>query len=245
MLGRTPTFLLAMGAAIGGPYLLNNSAVGKKVKDAGAGWIRPAQRDGASELAAEAEEAAGWLRSEADELLASAEASLGADQLAAAHAGLDQLTTAEPEPELAGPVEMSEALRFEVDPAWVLGHWPRVSTRLAELELEGLRVPWVSGTRDDDLAGSLTYYFAANERLQRITFFGTTGDGRKLVALLTALHGFQRQTSDDPRLYLYQVRGQDKALSELRIWPADVVRADEPRARFNVALWIERPGGER
>lgn len=243
MLGRTGTFLVAMGAAIGGPYLLNNSAVGKKVKDAGAGWIRPAQGEGSDQFAADAEDTAGWLAGEADEAPAGGASALSAEQLAAHHAGVDQLTTAAPEPAVAGPVDMSEALRFEIDPAWVLGHWPRVSTRLAQLDLEGLRVPWVSGTQDDDLAGSLTYYFAPNERLQRITFFGTTGDGRKLVALLSTLHGFQRQESEDPRLYLYQVRGKDKAVSELRIWPADVVRADEPRARFNVALWIERPGG--
>ena len=82
-------------------------------------------------------------------------------------------------------VDLSEALRFEVTSAWVLGRWPRVTAGLPDEDLQGYRVALVTGTREDDLAGSLTYYFNKHQRCQRITFQGTTGDARKLIAYLT------------------------------------------------------------
>jgi len=56
----------------------------------------------------------------------------------------------------------------------VISRWPRVSAGLAELQLQGYRVPLVSGTTANDLAGALTYYFNSRQQVQRITFQGTT-----------------------------------------------------------------------
>ncbi|HEV3024657.1 MAG TPA: DUF6690 family protein, partial [Pirellulales bacterium] len=56
-------------------------------------------------------------------------------------------------------VDVQQAFRFDVTSAWVLGRWPRVSAGLSQLDLQGYRVPLVTGTKPDDLAGSLTYYF--------------------------------------------------------------------------------------
>jgi hypothetical protein len=133
-------------------------------------------------------------------------------------------------------VDLTEALRFEVTSAWVLGRWPRVTAGLPEANLQGYRVPLVTGTREDDLAGSLTYYFNKNQRCQRITFQGTTGDARKLIAYLTQQFGFEQQTSNDPNLFLYQIRWNGAPLSELHIRPARVIKADAPTARFEVLL---------
>ena len=133
-------------------------------------------------------------------------------------------------------VDLTEALRFEVTSAWVLGRWPRVTAGLPEQDLQGYRVPLVTGTREDDLAGSLTYYFNKHQRCQRITFQGTTGDARKLVAYLSQQYGFKQQTSNDSNLFLYQVRWNGTPLSELHIRPARVIRADAPLARFEVLL---------
>ncbi len=137
------------------------------------------------------------------------------------------------------PIE--EVFRFDLTLAWVLGHWPRVSAGLADVDLQGYRAPLVTGTQPDDLAGSLTYYFNKRQRLQRITFFGTTGDTRRLVALLALRHHFVRELGSDPSLFLYRVREERKVVSELRIKPSSIVRADAPRSRFEVALLIERP----
>jgi hypothetical protein len=141
-------------------------------------------------------------------------------------------------------VDLAEALRFEVTSAWVLGRWPRVTAGLPDEDLQGYRVALVTGTHDDDLAGSLTYYFNKHQRCQRITFQGTTGDARKLIAYLTQRYGFKQQTSNDPNLFLYQIRWNGNPLSELHIRPSRVIRADAPLARFEVLLALNDPGAK-
>ena len=139
--------------------------------------------------------------------------------------------------------DLPEIFRWDITTAWVLAHWPRVSAGLSDVETQGYRVPLVTGTATDDLAGSLTYYFNKRQHVQRITFFGTTGDSRRLVALLATKFGFVRELNDDPSLFLYRVRQGRKVTSELRIKPAHVVRSNEPYSRFDVSLLIERPAG--
>jgi hypothetical protein len=109
------------------------------------------------------------------------------------------------------------------------------------MDMQGYRVPLVTGGQSDDLAGSLTFYFNKQQRVQRITFFGSTGDARRLVALVSLRFGFVREIAADPSLFLYRVREYRKVISELRIKPSSVVRSDSPHARFDVALLIERP----
>ena len=133
-------------------------------------------------------------------------------------------------------VAMADALRFDVTASWILGRWPRVTAGLPDAGLQGYRVALVTGTLDDDLAGSLTYYFNRNHVCQRITFQGTTGDARKLIAMLTTRYGFERKMSDDPSVWLYQIRWNGRATSELQVRPARVIRASEPTARFEVLL---------
>ncbi len=141
-------------------------------------------------------------------------------------------------------VDLGEALRFEVSAAWILGHWPRVTACLPDEGLQGYRVPLVSGTMEDDLAGSLTYYFNSHQRCQRITLQASTGDARKIVALVTKRFGFVPQTSSEPGLYLYQLRWNGQAVSELHIRPAHIIRATEPNGRFDVLLALNNPGAK-
>lgn len=141
----------------------------------------------------------------------------------------------------APTVPIEEVFRLDHTTGWVLGHWPRVSAGLAELDTQGYRVPLVTGGQPDDLAGSLTYYFNKRQQVQRITFFGATGDARRLVSLLALRHGFVRELAADPSLFLYRVRENRKVISELRIKPSSIVRSDSPYSRFEVALLIERP----
>lgn len=133
-------------------------------------------------------------------------------------------------------VDLAEALRLEVTSSWVLGRWPRVTAGLPDADLQGYRVPLVTGTREDDLAGSLTYYFNKQQRCARITFQGTTGDARRLIAYLSQRYGFKQQPSNDPNLYLYQIRWNGTPLSELHIRPARIIKSDAPLARFEVLL---------
>ena len=144
--------------------------------------------------------------------------------------------------EVAPTHALDEVLRFDVTPDWVMRHWPRVSTGLGRLELDGYRVPLVTGPKPSDLAGALTYYFDPRQQVQQITFRGTTGDINNLVQLLTTRYKFARRVTNDPGLILYETVGPDgRAASVARFRPAWVVRASDPHRRFEVDLLLSRP----
>lgn len=134
-----------------------------------------------------------------------------------------------------------EVLRFDLTPSFVARRWPRVTTSLHELQLQGFRVPLVTGTEPHDLAGSLTYYFNHDRRLKRITFAGTTGDYRRLLQLLATHYGFVRRPTNTPNVILFEAPSTGEATSYLWIRPADVLRADEPLNQFRLNLVLERP----
>jgi hypothetical protein len=137
--------------------------------------------------------------------------------------------------------DLAEVLRFDVTAAWILGRWPWVSAGLAQLDLQGYRVPVLTGAGEDDVAGALTYYFNARQQVQRITFYGTTGDPDKLIRLLAARFHFGRHLTNNPGLFRYEVaepKGPAQSYLEIRL-----VRPSEPAQRFDVSLVIERPEG--
>jgi hypothetical protein len=133
-------------------------------------------------------------------------------------------------------VGLSEAIRFDVATAWLFQRWPRVTAGLPEGELQGYRVPLISGTREDDVAGSLTYYFNARQVCQKITLVGSTGDTRKITAEIVGRFGLRRQTISDAGLHLYQTRWNGKPVSELKIKTAPVVKSSQPFARYQIDL---------
>ena len=140
-----------------------------------------------------------------------------------------------------GPVrDLAEVLRFDVSPQWVMQRWPRVSASASTTEptLQGYRVPVVTGTRPDDIAGSLTYYFTTNQHVRRLAFQGTTGDPRRLVELVTTKYELRPQPPAQPGELLYQVRWNNEPRSEMLIKPDRVFRADAPYGRYEVTLEI-------
>ena len=136
---------------------------------------------------------------------------------------------------------VSQVLRFDVSLPWVLSTWPRVTSGLADLELQGYRVPIVTGTRPQDVAGSLTYYFDKQQRVARLLLYGTTGDPSELVTFMAQRYGFERIVIPDPGLHLYQRRDRSRVWGEMRIKAAPIVRQDTPLARFDVSLIFDRP----
>jgi hypothetical protein len=143
-------------------------------------------------------------------------------------------------------VDLGEVLRFDLTPSWVMGRWPRVMNARHEAgSLHAYRVPLVTGHKEGDLAGSLTYYFDEQQKVQRIQFQGNTGDTRPLVEFLAKQHGFARRTLGDPSQFVYDVRRDGKAVSELTIRNAPVIDASQPQSRFRVELVLERPAEHR
>jgi hypothetical protein len=138
---------------------------------------------------------------------------------------------------------LSEVLRFDVTTSWVMQRWPRVSTGLPHLQLQGYRVTLITGTALVDLAGSLTYYFNAQQQVQRITFRGTTGDPSALIGLLTGRYNFTRRLTNDPGATIYEaVNSSNQPIGSLKIRSAQVIKANQPYTRFEVELAMDRPG---
>ncbi len=145
-------------------------------------------------------------------------------------------------PKLTGPAtsDLQTLFRFDVSPRWVIERWTRVSTIRAEPGWEGMRVPVVTGTQFDDLAGSLTYYFDAQHQVRRITFHGVTGDERKLVAFVSQVYDLQPDA--DLTGSVHVARWNGKPTSVLRVALAPVIRANMPHSRLEILLELNRPG---
>jgi hypothetical protein len=134
-----------------------------------------------------------------------------------------------------------DVFRFDITPQWITSRWPRVMTITPDADLQGYRVPLVTGTTEQDLAGSLTYYFDRQKSLERITFYGTTGDARQLVGLMSAQYGLLRELGSDPGLYLYQAKHDGQVVSRLQVEVTPVMRATTPHERYTVDLVLSRP----
>jgi len=147
-------------------------------------------------------------------------------------------------PPLAGrPIQdFAEVFRFDISTRWIAERWPHISTGLAQLQLNGHRVPLVTGTEETDLAGSLTYYFSPRQQVERLVFHGTTGDPSKLIAFLARHYRFVHRPVNDPGLFIYEAtdrNGNFAGSAEIRSsW---TVRAKEPLRRYQIKLQLERP----
>ncbi len=138
--------------------------------------------------------------------------------------------------------DASSVFDFQITPEWIVAHWPAVSTGLAQLQLEGYRVPLVTGTAQHDLAGSLTYYFNAEQKLQQITFVGTTGDPRPLIGLLVTRFHLTRRLVNDPGLVVYEaVHSNNQPASSLQIRLAPLAQPNDAYRCYNVELSLVRP----
>jgi hypothetical protein len=146
------------------------------------------------------------------------------------------------EPAPALPLE--QALSFQMSLPRILGNWPQVSTGIKEDGLFGYRVPLVSGTRESDITGALTYFFGSDQVLYRIEFKGDTGDARKLIAHLSNGFQMQRQRSAEQGVFLYQTPGEVPVVGELRICPRTIIHNAHPHQRFEVSLQLSRFSSE-
>lgn len=154
---------------------------------------------------------------------------------------IEQLQTGNPVPNLTGVeiTDLREVLRFDVTPQWVPQRFSRVSTVLADLNMDGLRVPLVTGTKVTDLAGTLTYYFDRYQRLQRINIHALTGDPNALAAQLQQHYQLQQEPALGGGLYLIKWNG--KPTSVLHIAPAPVIYSAAEHSRYTVFLELNLP----
>ncbi len=150
---------------------------------------------------------------------------------ALAEAGQELYAVAGPTPE-----SFSEIIRFDLSPNHIAERWEQVSAGLSELNLQGYRVPIVTGIDETDLAGSLTYYYDTRQQMRRMTFLGSTGNPRRLSDFLVQNYGFRRVVNQDPRRESYaRARG-----GYCSITPSEVLDRNAPRNNFTVEFRIDR-----
>jgi hypothetical protein len=137
-------------------------------------------------------------------------------------------------------VSLEEVFRFDVTKEWVYERWARKSTALAELGLYGVRIPLVTGTQIHDLAGSLTYFFDATGKVERISFKGNTGDTTKIVMLAVQKYGLQQQQSPVVGEQIFQIKRGSNVFSDLRTKPSSVLWSSSPHNSFAVEFDLQR-----
>ncbi len=135
-----------------------------------------------------------------------------------------------------------EVLRFDVPPGWIMQHFPTVNTGISESQLDGFRVPLITGTRPDDLVGALTYYFDRFQRVQRISLHAVTGDPTRISR--DVLQHFRLAQQPSLGGGLYTTRWNGSATNVMHITPAAVITANNQNARFQVFLELNQPGLE-
>lgn len=143
--------------------------------------------------------------------------------------------------DLSGPenARLQDLIRFDRSPYWVTQNWSRVTTVLAEVELEGFRVPVVTGTELTDFAGSITYYFDKQHQLQRIVLDGMCGE-TGLIEEFAAEHlGLKRQPTLGAALYTASWNGRHRSV--LKCDHAPVVESRSPFTRYTVYMELNHP----
>lgn len=224
MFGRRGLLLLLLVGTIAVPYVVSNSS---DLREKAAKVVPALAADDDGEADGDAD---------ASSTTAATVAPAAAKDGTTASDATPTAATAQRARDLTDVAEMSEVFRLDVTPVWVMNRWSRVSTQLAGLNEHGYRVPLVTGSREDDLAGALTYYFTAEHRLRRITFSGTTGDPKRLIGMLNSQFQFERKITADAGSFTYASKDSSSAPSTLQIRPARVVRANAPHARYNIEL---------
>lgn len=134
--------------------------------------------------------------------------------------------------------DLREVLRFDISPQWLPQRFSRVSTVLSNVQMDGLRVPLITGTRPTDLAGTLTYYFDANQSLRRINLHGLTGDPSQLATLMVQYYRLQPEQSLGGQLFT--TRWNNRIANLLQIAPAPVIYAGADHSKYIVFLELNQ-----
>lgn len=138
--------------------------------------------------------------------------------------------------------DLREVLRFDIVPGWLPQRFARVSTVTSNVQMDGLRVPLITGTQPKDIAGTLTYYFDASQTLKRINLHGLTGDPSQLVHLMVQYY----QLNPEPSLggKLYTTRWNNRITSVMQIAPAPIIYAGADHSKYIIFLELNQPSNQ-
>ena len=153
------------------------------------------------------------------------------------------MTTPDPDgqsPHLDGGLfsGIDQILSFNTTPTDIANRWALVSFHVKDDGLRSYRVPVVTGEKQDDLAGALTYLFDEQEQLQRIEFLGFTKDASTLINVMKQKFRMTRRPS--PREALYVKSRNKLPVSALRISKSDVINAAAESPSLEVRFELNR-----
>ena len=220
ILNKPMTAALLLAGAAGGPYVLYETDAGQAARNTATQAIGVAPTTSSPVASTNANNS--WWGSNSSD---------GGSQAASSGAPVLSVTQIN---------SLAEVLRFDIPPAWVMQNFPTVNTGVGDLTLDGLRVPLITGTRPDDLVGTLTYYFDRFQRVQRISLHAVTGDPTRIGNELQRNYRLQQQPALGGGLYTTTWNGTPTSI--LNITPATVITAEQQNARFTVFLEINQPG---
>ncbi len=232
MLKKTTVAAMLLAGAAGGPYVLFETDAGQTARSTANQAFGTASTTTGNAL-------------EPGKLISTVRAQSGVNGSAwwnpfTSAANVAGNSAAAPEYEVTTINSLSEVLRFDISPVWVMQSFPRVNMGLAELQLDGMRVPLITGTRPDDLVGTLTYYFDHFQRVQRITLHGVTGDPTRISVELQRDYQLKQQPALGGGLYITTWNGKPTSL--LHVTPAALITVEQPTARFEMFLELNQPG---
>lgn len=222
-MARRLTAAILVAAAIGGPYVASETEMGR----------------GATErLSAMVSNVGGDARSAP----ASSHAHYQTESLWDNGLGTrdHSVLNASPQSLVGGPVhDLRDVLRFDITPAWVSQHFARVTTVLADLQLDGLRVPLVTGTDPTDIAGTITYYFDRSGQLQRVNIHGFVGDPTGVAETMQRHYQMAAEPTLDAGVYTVRWNGVVSGL--LKLSRAPVMYSDAHHQRYTLFLELNQP----
>jgi hypothetical protein len=230
--------LLLIAGAAGGPYLLFETDVGKRGMQAFQSESRTVSQSPADvqePWSTYFQTSTGY-----DARPSSGDPAINAMAASPGRGGADPFSPPNPSVEQTPIVSLAEILRFDITPEWVMSRFPRVTTQLSELNLDGLRVPLITGSTPSDLAGTLTYYFDRYKRLQRVSIHATVGDPSRYSYELRQAYRMSPEASLGGDLYV--IRWNSKPVSLLYVSPASVVYADSLYGRYQLFLELNQAG---
>ena len=135
--------------------------------------------------------------------------------------------------------DLREVLRFDIVPGWLPQRFARVSTVTSNVQMDGLRVPLITGTQPKDIAGTLTYYFDASQALKRINLHGLTGDPSQLANLMVQYYQLKPEQSLGGQLFT--TRWNNRITSVLQIAPAPIIYAGADHSKYILFLELNQP----